>query len=167
MVDVGSAGTGFHIVELFYFVGTRPRPASSFMRWRWSDNVASLDAKGKIFFQPRGVATSRESRSQGQSLAPDRRLTRTPFLDLAFSLHLLANAVRRLMQELHFAEWEFSIYFVGYCDPSEIPSDPKERTRWCFQQVRFYLSGYQYKDYPVNAADLHDLREIPQRGTSG
>lgn len=40
------------------------------------------------------------------------------------------------MQELHFAEWEFSIYFVGYCDPTKIPSDPKERTRWCFQQVR-------------------------------
>ncbi|CAN0510304.1 unnamed protein product, partial [Ectocarpus sp. 12 AP-2014] len=32
-------------------------------------------------------------------------------------------------------EWEFSIYFVGYCDPSEIPADPKERTRWCFQQA--------------------------------
>lgn len=42
----------------------------------------------------------------------------------------------RLMQELHFEEWEFSIYFVGYVDPADIPSDPKERTRWCFQQVR-------------------------------
>lgn len=39
------------------------------------------------------------------------------------------------MQELHFAEWEFSLYFVGYCDPADIPSDPKERTRWCFQQA--------------------------------
>lgn len=39
------------------------------------------------------------------------------------------------MQELHFAEWEFSIYFVGYCAEGDIPTDPKERTRWCFQQV--------------------------------
>lgn len=39
------------------------------------------------------------------------------------------------MQELHFEEWEFSIYFVGYVDPADIPSDPKERTRWCFKQV--------------------------------
>ena len=39
------------------------------------------------------------------------------------------------MQELHFEEWEFSIYFVGYVNPADIPSDPKERTRWCFQQV--------------------------------
>ncbi|CAN0527063.1 unnamed protein product [Scytosiphon promiscuus] len=41
-----------------------------------------------------------------------------------------------MMQELHFAEWEFSIYFVGYSKEADIPSDPKERTRWCFQPVR-------------------------------
>ena len=42
----------------------------------------------------------------------------------------------RLLQELHFSEWEFSIYFVGYCQEADIPGDQKERTRWCFQQVR-------------------------------
>lgn len=47
----------------------------------------------------------------------------------------------RVMQELHFAEWEFSIYFVGYCKEADIPSDPKERTRWVFQQVRSVLSA--------------------------
>ncbi|CAM9339191.1 unnamed protein product, partial [Ascophyllum nodosum] len=41
----------------------------------------------------------------------------------------------RLLQELHFSEWEFSIYFVGYCQEADIPGDQKERTRWCFQQA--------------------------------
>ncbi|CAM9896641.1 unnamed protein product, partial [Hapterophycus canaliculatus] len=55
-----------------------------------------------------------------------------PRLSLDFYTRVLGM---RLMQELHFAEWEFSIYFVGYCDPADIPPDPKERTRWCFQQA--------------------------------
>lgn len=52
----------------------------------------------------------------------------------------LCMAIRgpfRLLQELHFSEWEFSIYFVGYCDEADIPSETKERTRWCFQQVQY------------------------------
>lgn len=56
----------------------------------------------------------------------------TPSVSL-FSLFLV---IFRLLQELHFSEWEFSIYFVGYCDEADIPSETKERTRWCFQQVR-------------------------------
>lgn len=54
--------------------------------------------------------------------------------------HLLPDDLPRLMQELHFEEWEFSIYFVGYVDPADIPSDPKERTRWCFKQVHYPAS---------------------------
>lgn len=59
-------------------------------------------------------------------------------VSVIFPQNLSTYFYSRLMQELHFAEWEFSIYFVGYCDPAEIPSDPKERTRWCFQQVRVF-----------------------------
>ncbi|CAM9306323.1 unnamed protein product [Sphacelaria rigidula] len=40
----------------------------------------------------------------------------------------------RVLQELHFEEWTFSIYFVGYCEESDIPSDPKERMEWAMNQ---------------------------------
>ena len=59
----------------------------------------------------------------------------TPVIDCVLRA-CCSVSLARLMQELHFAEWEFSIYFVGYCNEADIPSDPKERTRWCFQQVR-------------------------------
>lgn len=51
-------------------------------------------------------------------------------------LLLVLYSSNRLLQELHFKEWEFSIYFVGYCAEDDIPSDPKERSRWVFQQVK-------------------------------
>ena len=28
----------------------------------------------------------------------------------------------RLLQELHFPEYKFSLYFMGYCNPSDIPT---------------------------------------------
>lgn len=63
--------------------------------------------------------------------------TKYPLEHIAPFVALVASSsFTRLMQELHFAEWEFSIYFVGYCNEADIPSDAKERTRWCFQQVR-------------------------------
>mmetsp|Transcript_21695 Transcript_21695/g.28128 ORF Transcript_21695/g.28128 Transcript_21695/m.28128 type:complete len:184 (+) Transcript_21695:46-597(+) len=40
----------------------------------------------------------------------------------------------RLMCEMHFDEWKFSLYFVGYCKEEDIPADPAERARWCFSQ---------------------------------
>lgn len=40
----------------------------------------------------------------------------------------------RVLCEMHFAEWRFSLYFVGYCDPARIPADKAERARWVFTQ---------------------------------
>ncbi|CAM9887495.1 unnamed protein product [Ectocarpus sp. 6 AP-2014] len=68
----------------------------------------------------------------------------------------------RLMQELHFAEWEFSIYFVGYCDPSEIPSDPKERTRWCFQQAGAVELTHNWGTENDAALKYHSGNEDPR-----
>ena len=40
----------------------------------------------------------------------------------------------RLLKKMDFPEMKFSLYFLGYVNESDIPSDEKERTRWCFSQ---------------------------------
>lgn len=35
-----------------------------------------------------------------------------------------------LVAKLDFPEMAFSLYFVAYADPSEVPEDPKERAKW-------------------------------------
>ena len=44
-----------------------------------------------------------------------------------------------LLKKLDFPEMKFSLYFLGFVDPSKIPTDETERTRWCFSQVCFLL----------------------------
>ncbi|XP_043193751.1 lactoylglutathione lyase-like [Amphibalanus amphitrite] len=38
----------------------------------------------------------------------------------------------RLLKRLHLQEAKVSLYLLGFEDAADIPSDPKERTRWCF-----------------------------------
>ncbi|KAL0274186.1 UNVERIFIED_CONTAM: hypothetical protein PYX00_006668 [Menopon gallinae] len=40
----------------------------------------------------------------------------------------------QLLQKLDFPEMKFSLYFMGYEDPKEIPSDRKERLEWTFSR---------------------------------
>ncbi|CAM9769627.1 unnamed protein product [Phaeothamnion confervicola] len=40
-----------------------------------------------------------------------------------------------LLVDLHFAEWKFSLYFVGYADPTTVPADPEERVKWAMSQA--------------------------------
>ncbi|CAM9272576.1 unnamed protein product, partial [Choristocarpus tenellus] len=68
----------------------------------------------------------------------------------------------RLMQELHFAEWEFSIYFCGYCNEEDIPSDPKERTRWCFQQPAAVELTHNWGTENDDTVKYHSGNEEPK-----
>ena len=38
----------------------------------------------------------------------------------------------RLLKRLHLSQAKLSLYLLGFEDAADIPSDPKERTRWCF-----------------------------------
>merc|ERR1712025_302572 len=40
----------------------------------------------------------------------------------------------RLLKKLDFPTMKFSLYFLGFVNEADIPSDEKERTRWCFSQ---------------------------------
>jgi len=39
-----------------------------------------------------------------------------------------------LLDRLDFQDMSFSLYFLGYTDPSKIPTDRKERVQWMFSQ---------------------------------
>ena len=38
------------------------------------------------------------------------------------------------MLKLDFPEMEFSLYFMGYEKAEDVPSDPKERAKFCFSR---------------------------------
>ncbi|KAJ3606439.1 hypothetical protein NHX12_025960 [Muraenolepis orangiensis] len=46
----------------------------------------------------------------------------------------LSLVYRRLLQKIDFPSMRFSLYFLGYEERSEIPSEVKERTAWTFSR---------------------------------
>ncbi|XP_063430078.1 lactoylglutathione lyase-like [Mytilus trossulus] len=51
------------------------------------------------------------------------------------SLEFYTNVMgMRLLKKLDFPAMTFSLYFMGYDQPENIPTDEKERTRYCFSQ---------------------------------
>jgi hypothetical protein len=47
---------------------------------------------------------------------------------------LLLSAHCRLLAKLDFADMKFSLYFLGYASPEDVPDDPVDRARWMFGQ---------------------------------
>ena len=39
-----------------------------------------------------------------------------------------------LLKQFHFDEMKFSLYFMGYESPSDIPVDEKERGKWALSR---------------------------------
>lgn len=39
-----------------------------------------------------------------------------------------------LLKQLNFDEMKFSLYFMGYENPNDVPTDEKERTRWALSR---------------------------------
>ncbi|XP_071159924.1 lactoylglutathione lyase-like [Mytilus edulis] len=51
------------------------------------------------------------------------------------SLEFYTNVMgMRLLKKMDFPAMTFSLYFMGYDQPENIPTDEKERTRYCFSQ---------------------------------
>ena len=42
--------------------------------------------------------------------------------------------VHRLLKKFDFPAMSFSLYFMGFDKPENIPTDENEKTRYCFQQ---------------------------------
>ncbi|KAK9126628.1 hypothetical protein Scep_015474 [Stephania cephalantha] len=54
-----------------------------------------------------------------------------PKLSLDFYSRVLGMS---LLKRLDFPEMKFSLFFMGYEDPTAAPADPTDRTRWTFGQ---------------------------------
>lgn len=54
-----------------------------------------------------------------------------PKRTLKFYSHVLGFT---LLQKLDYPEAKFSLYFMGYEDPNEIPKDEKERKIWALSR---------------------------------
>lgn len=39
-----------------------------------------------------------------------------------------------LLKKFHFDEMKFSLYFMGYESPTDVPQDEKERTAWALSR---------------------------------
>ena len=49
-------------------------------------------------------------------------------------LYLLLYVLSRLLKRFDFEAYKFSLYFMGYEDPKNIPQDEDERSAWVFRQ---------------------------------
>jgi lactoylglutathione lyase len=68
-----------------------------------------------------------------------------------------------LLQELHFPEYQFSLYFVGYLEPGMvIPEDKAERTRWTFNQLAAIELTHNWGTENDESHKYHNGNDAPQ-----
>eukprot|EP01084_Bolivina_argentea_P119328 211596_1 len=84
---------------------------------------------------------------------------RDPVASLNFYTTILGMS---LLQELHFEKYKFSLYFVGYCNPTEIPSDPMEHIQWGFNQQGVVELTHNWKTEKDPNCKYHNGNDSPQ-----
>lgn len=84
-----------------------------------------------------GVAACKDPATTDFILQQTMLRVKDPQIALDFYTRVLGMT---LLCKLDYKDMEFSLYFLGYVDPSEIPEDPVARARWLFSLVIF--SGY-------------------------
>jgi len=80
---------------------------------------------------PAGYSTTRDPATNGFILQQTMMRVKDATVSLDFYSRVLGM---RLLKQFHFPEWKFSLYFMGYVDESQVPTDEGERHRWLFQQ---------------------------------
>ncbi|KAG7673980.1 hypothetical protein Ndes2526B_g02543 [Nannochloris sp. 'desiccata'] len=76
-----------------------------------------------------GVASKRDTATQGFLLQQTMLRIKDPVVSLDFYTRVCGMT---LLCKLDYKDMAFSLYFLGYVDPAEIPEDPVERARWMF-----------------------------------
>lgn len=67
-----------------------------------------------------------------------------PRKSLAFYTGVLGMT---LLQKYDFPEAKFTLYFMGYADPKDVPTNTKERNRWAMsQKATIELTQYVLKN---------------------
>eukprot|EP00640_Fibrocapsa_japonica_P006476 CAMPEP_0113936228 /NCGR_PEP_ID=MMETSP1339-20121228/3185_1 /TAXON_ID=94617 /ORGANISM="Fibrocapsa japonica" /LENGTH=182 /DNA_ID=CAMNT_0000938623 /DNA_START=71 /DNA_END=619 /DNA_ORIENTATION=+ /assembly_acc=CAM_ASM_000762 len=73
-----------------------------------------------------------DSSTQGFVMQQTMMRVKDPRASLDFYIKVLGM---RLLQDLHFEEYKFSLYFVGYANEADIPQHKAERMAWCMRQA--------------------------------
>jgi lactoylglutathione lyase len=76
-----------------------------------------------------GVASAPDPATTGFRLQQTMLRIKDPVVSLDFYTRVCGMT---LLCKLDYTDMAFSLYFLGYVDPSEVPEDPVERARWMF-----------------------------------
>ena len=86
--------------------------------------------KQELFSLP-GVQKTREAATNGFYFQQTMLRIADPKRSLDFYTRVLGMT---LLCKLDFKDMAFSLYFLGYVDPDQVPDDPVHRARWMFGQ---------------------------------
>ncbi|GAA0148951.1 lyase [Lithospermum erythrorhizon] len=79
-----------------------------------------------------GLCTNPSEATKGYFLQQTMFRVKDPKVSLDFYSRILGM---KLLKRLDFEDMKFSLYFLGYEDPSSAPTDPLERTSWTFSKA--------------------------------
>ncbi|XVF05740.1 hypothetical protein REPUB_Repub05bG0198200 [Reevesia pubescens] len=91
-------------------------------------SMASSDSKESAANNP-GLQTTRDEATKGYFMQQTMFRIKDPKVSLDFYSRVLGMS---LLKRIDFPELKFSLYFLGYEDVSQAPSDPIDRTVWTF-----------------------------------
>jgi lactoylglutathione lyase len=80
---------------------------------------------------PEGYSATRDEATNGFIFQQTMFRVKDPKVSLDFYSRILGM---RLLKRFDFPEMKFSLYFMGYVNEADIPTDETERTKWLFQQ---------------------------------
>ena len=78
-----------------------------------------------------GVSQSRDAATKDYMFQQTMLRIQDPQRSLKFYTEVLGMT---LLSRFDFEDMKFSLYFLGYTEPEEVPDDPVERARWMFSK---------------------------------
>lgn len=109
---------------------------------------------------PQGVCANPDPATKDFIMQQTMIRIKDPKKSLDFYTRILGM---RLLCSLDFPEMKFSLYFVGYADPAQIPSDDADKVEWCFKQPGTVELTYNYgTDTDPEFAGYHNGNTDPR-----
>ncbi|XP_067938631.1 lactoylglutathione lyase-like [Watersipora subatra] len=84
---------------------------------------------------------------------------KNPALSLKFYSEVLGM---RLLKRFDFAEMKFSLFFMGYADPADIPTDDSARMLWLFRQKATIELTHNWGSEKDDSVSYHNGNSEPR-----